>query len=94
MDNSESAEYKPASSWVPGQLSGSDHLSGLNVATSVGNTGKLGGKGKEEVRPREEELLIAHSKQSHTWAAVRIHCVFKNKLTRKMDSLEHEVVCF
>lgn len=60
MDNSESAEYKPASSWVPGQLSGSDHLSGLNVATSVGNTGKLGGKGKEEVRPREEELTLSN----------------------------------
>lgn len=67
MDNSESAEYKPASSWVPGQLSGSDHLSGLNVATSVGDTGKLGGKGKEEVRchGKRSFSLLTPSNRTH-----------------------------
>lgn len=68
MDNSESAEFKPASSQLPGHSSASDHHSGLNVATSVGDAGKLGGKGKEEVRchsKRSFSLLLTPSNHTH-----------------------------
>lgn len=67
-DNSESAEFKPARSQLPDQPSASDHLSGLNMAPSVGDDGELSGKGKEEVRcqsKRSFSLLLTPSNRTH-----------------------------
>lgn len=67
MNNSESAEFKPASSQLTGHPSASDHLSGLHMATSVGDADKLSGKGKEEARCHSKRSfsLLTPSNRTH-----------------------------
>lgn len=57
MDNTESAEYKPASSQLPGQPTASDHICGLNMATAVADAGKEWERQGEHHNKRHFSLL-------------------------------------